>query len=218
MKKHEEIEECTQYLQDHGFSHHYQLCKNWDIAHVFEHTKHNTASRNAKYLDMGCDGSRILKNLDKIVPSSCELHGIDTGRIPSSGRIQYKRADLMQTDYPDRYFDAITCLSVIEHEVDFERFATESSRILNRNGLLYVTFDYWEPKIITRSKMFGRRWIVLDKSEIEHLIECCNEEGLVLAQEIDWTLKDPVINPTNWAPRKDKVSYTFGMLLFKKAT
>ena len=69
------------------------------------------------------------------------------------------------------YFKNITCLSVIEHEVDIKKFVTEVSRILTDGGKLYLTFDYWTPKLKTTVKLYGLTWSPLDEYETQTLIK-----------------------------------------------
>ncbi len=77
--------------------------------------------------------------------------------------IRYERASLTRLPYPDRMFDRVFCISVLEHLNDFfnrhaawsvprpllfafphdiERTHREFRRILKDDGLLVITFDY----------------------------------------------------------------------------
>lgn len=102
---------------------------------------------------------------------------------------------------------------MLEHEVDIKRFANEVSRLLVKDGNLYVTFDYWTPKIRSKLKIFEKGWNIFDENELRDLIEECKKSKLHLVDEVDWCLGEPVISC--WSP-DPKVSYTFGMLVFKK--
>jgi 2-polyprenyl-3-methyl-5-hydroxy-6-metoxy-1,4-benzoquinol methylase len=48
--------------------------------------------------------------------------------------VQCLKADLMDPPFEDGKFDYITCLSVIEHEVDFNKLSVQCSRLLKSGG------------------------------------------------------------------------------------
>ncbi|MFA6540452.1 MAG: methyltransferase domain-containing protein [Bacteroidota bacterium] len=164
---------------------------------------------------MGSSDSYILKNL-AIKKISGELHGVDLREpnIPIKG-VKYSIGDLMNTKYSDHSFRNITCLSVIEHEVDFNQFAKETSRLLEIGGRLFVTFDYWNPKVTTSIKLYGLAWQPLDKEAVINLMAECKRHNLYPVQEMDWTLGEAVINKNNESP-DPSVGYTFGLVTFEK--
>lgn len=55
--------------------------------------------------------------------------------------VAFKRTSLTQIPYPDNSFDAIYCISVLEHTGEYEVIVNEFFRLLKPNGLLVVTFD-----------------------------------------------------------------------------
>jgi hypothetical protein len=116
---------------------------------------------------------------------------------------------------PSEHFKNISCLSVLEHGVDFERFAAEVSRLLQVGGRLFVTFDYWEPKIVPPIRLYNLAWQPLDKRKVCELIEVCHYHSLRLVNEMDWELGEPVIEYGYYAPHPD-TKYTFGMVVFEK--
>ena len=104
---------------------------------------------------------------------------------------------------------------MIEHEVDFSKFAFEVSRLLSEGGKLYLTFDYWTPKVKTDFRIFGKEWNLLDKNDVLHLVEVLQDKGLHLVQEVDWSLERPVITARYYSP-EPTIGYTFGLLVFQK--
>ena len=123
----------------------------------------------------------------------------------------------MSCPYEDNSFDTITCLSVIEHEVDFDKLAKECSRLLRKGGILYITFDYWNPKVNTDdvgTKLYGLKWTILDASDVSKLEVALGKQGLNMTSNMDWETKETVINNQFCAPYGK--AYTFSLLKFKK--
>jgi len=209
LKFRSEVLECTEFLHRNGFVSHNLTCKDWDIAHIISEVG------DGNFLDMGSSDSYILKNL-ALKNIKGDLYGIDLSDpdVPIP-RVQYLKGDLMNTGLPSEHFANISCLSVLEHEVDFERFAVEVSRLLHVGGRLFVTFDYWEPKIIPPIRLYNLAWQPLDKQKVCELIEVCNRYGLRLVNAMDWELGEPVIQYGYYAPHPD-MKYTFGMAVFEK--
>lgn len=209
LKFESEIDRCTDYLKQTGYASHSLPCKNWEIAHII------SVLSDGNLLDMGSTDSFILKNaLVKGVKG--EKYGVDL-RAPnaSSGAIKYITGDLHSVPMPDSHFKNITCLSVIEHGVELERFAKEASRLLSPGGRLYISFDYWVPKINPNTTLYGLKWEPLDNGDVMRLVSYCEKYKLRLDGNIDWSLGEKVIRPGYYSPRTG-ISYTFGMLVFKK--
>ncbi|MEG4039000.1 FkbM family methyltransferase [Microcoleus sp. S11D4] len=209
LKFRDEIYKCTDYLHRNGYASHNLVCKDWDIAHIIFDLS------DGNLLDMGSSDSYILKNA-VLKNVQGEKYGIDLQPpdVPLE-EVKYMIGDLMDTKLPDSYFTNITCLSVIEHEVDFQKFATEVSRLLSENGKLYVTFDYWTPKLKPDFKLYDKLWNPLDENDTKNLIGECKNCGLNLVEPVDWSLGDAVIKPGYFSPGAN-ISYTFGMLVFQK--
>jgi SAM-dependent methyltransferase len=209
LKTRQEVEECSVFLKHNGFISHICSGKDWDLAHIIPEIG------DGNFLDMGSSDSYILKNI-ALKKIRGELYGIDLCEpvVPVEG-VKYIVGDLMDTKLPDRFFKNITCLSVIEHEVDYDKFAREVSRLLVDGGKLFVTFDYWNPKIVSPIKLYGLEWNLLDEQALKQFISICDENSLTLIQDMDWTLGKPVIREGYHSPHPD-VSYTFGLVVLEK--
>jgi len=209
LKSRTEIKECRRILYRNGFKSHVHKCKDWDLASIIP------AIDDGNFLDMGSSDSSILKNIS-ILRISGELHGIDLREpIKPVRQVKYIVGDLMDTKLPDNYFKNITCLSVIEHEVDFKKLAQEVSRLLQLGGKIFLTFDYWDPKIKTDMTLYGLKWQPLDKQAVNMLIAEFESHDLYPVEDIDWALGEPVIDRDYYSPDPN-VSYTFGLLTFEK--
>lgn len=204
-----EVEACTSYLQRNGHVSHLWPCKDWDLAHILREIG------DGDCLDMGSSDSYILRNI-LLKRVKGEKYGIDL-RMPERPLrgVRYLVGDLMQVPCPDFFFDYITCLSVIEHEVDLQRFACETARLLKPGGKLFVTFDYWEPRVRPSTRLYGLRWQPLDRAQVERLVSECRAAGLELASPIDWRIDDAVIRDGYYSPERG-IAYTFGLVTFER--
>jgi FkbM family methyltransferase len=209
LKSRQEVQECTAFLLQNGFVSHNLTCKDWDLAHIIPEIG------DGNFLDMGSSDSYILRNIS-LKRIHGEMYGIDLREpdVPVT-RVKYIVGDLMDSKLPNNYFTNITCLSVIEHEVEFAKFAREASRLLIKNGKLFVTFDYWNPKVVPPIKMYGLKWKPLDRQDLERLFVTCEQNNLHLIQDMDWSLGNAVIQYGYYSPHKN-INYTFGIAVFEK--
>jgi 2-polyprenyl-3-methyl-5-hydroxy-6-metoxy-1,4-benzoquinol methylase len=77
----------------------------------------------------------------------------------------------MDTNFENGEFDTIVSCSVIEHQVDFKKFAKECGRLLRIGGNLCVSFDYFNPKPDTsKMKLYSLDWNILDRQDVLNLI------------------------------------------------
>jgi len=209
LKSRKEIDECTAFLLRHGLASNPCKCKDWDIAHIIPEIS------DGNILDMGSFGSYVLKNA-LLRGVKGEKYGIDLSKQEPMQGAKYLVGDLTAVPVKKGFFNYITCLSVIEHEVNFGKFAKEISRLLAPGGRAFVTFDYWDPKVPATAKLFGLKWQPLDREATERLITQCARTGLVVDGEMDWTLGDQVIREGYHSPQRG-IRYTFGMVSFRKA-
>jgi SAM-dependent methyltransferase len=203
------VDECSKILDQAGLIHHLVNPKDWDLAHIVPSMEHGNL------LDMGSSDSFLLWNSVVRGVKGFKI-GIDLRPAERHLRgVAFMVGDLMQTMLPDESFQTITCLSVLEHGVDFHALGGEVHRLLVPGGRIHLSFDYWEPKVFQNMPLYGLTWNILSRPDVEQLVSIFKMRGLHLAEEIDWTLGDPVIQPGYWAPPGAK-PYTFGMLAFKK--
>lgn len=211
LKTRQQITESTEWLIANGYVTHPISCKDWELANVTKELS------DGDLLDMGADGSFILHNAIKKGIKGRKV-GIDLAEVTGTNKAigaDYYQGDLMKTDFTDNYFDTIVSLSVIEHQINFYDFAKECGRLLRKDGKLFVSFDYWNPKPETSlMKLYSLDWNILDNNDVIKLIFALDKEGLYISKVVDWSTKDAVINPTYCSPAQ--VSYTFGILEFIK--
>lgn len=210
LRTRKEVDDCTQWLKDRNLISHDFTCKDFDIANVCKELK------DGDLLDMGSNGSFLLQNAVKLGIKGRKC-GIDLGNPEYNIEgVEYIKGDLMNTPYEDNSFDTITCLSVIEHEVDYTLLAKECSRLLRSGGIIYITFDYWNPKVDTKdvgTALYGLEWNILDMADVDDLSYSFLQNSFK-REIIDYALGEAVINPQFCAPYGK--SYTFGIIKFEK--
>lgn len=215
LQTRKEVDEATKYLQDNGLVESGISCKNWEVWQIIPYMK------DGDWLDLGSDGGVVLDNLVRKNINGKKV-GVDLAYPESETTKTYLngfdkiKGDLMDTGLPTNSFDYITCLSVIEHEVDFEKLAKECSRLLRERGEAFVSFDFWQPKPDTsKMKLYKLDWNVLDKQDVLDLVQAFKDNGMALTGDIDFTVSQKVINDTYCSPAAG-VSYTFGIVSFVK--
>lgn len=220
-----EVEKAIDILRKKGFGLHGDRSKNWDLLQIDEVLEEY--DRDIRVLDTGCGGTAcsVLKFLYNRGLYNC--YGIDLS-ISIEDRLtqiwlmiknktlrppfKLIRGDLTKTQFSDNSFDFLIMLSVIEHGINVESFLKEAGRLLRSHGTLFVSTDYWEPKILTNDspRPLGLDWNIFSKREIESLINKARKNLFRLEDKNNIPIpKDKVIH---WMGK----DYTTISLLFKK--
>jgi SAM-dependent methyltransferase len=218
----DEIGRAYRLLHSVGLPTHQSVEKNWDLAHL--HGVIRGMDKNVLVLDMGSGGVDTLQFMSRMGFTS--LHGIELS-IPyrdrlrqlltmyrqRTPRVPYRlhRGDLTRTKFSTQTFDVLTCISVIEHGVDFEAFLYEARRLLRRDGLLFVTTDYWEPKIEVSPdhRIFGLPWRIFSRAEMTSF--------LTMAADYDFVPLDGSAIPSckDRCVEWDGKEYTFALVVLQ---
>jgi SAM-dependent methyltransferase len=141
LKTTEERDKATEQVRQLGLPIVNDLNKNWDTLAALDCILAST-STNAKILDAGAESySRILPWLFLYGYRNLEGINIVFKNRKKLGPIVYRYGDVTGTYYNDETFDAITCLSVVEHGVDLNAYFKEASRILKPDGVLVTSTD-----------------------------------------------------------------------------
>lgn len=212
LKTSKESDEATEQVRRLGLPIVRDLCKNWDTLAALDCILDST-STSAKILDAGAETySRILPWL--FLYGYRNLEGINIGFKGNKkrGPIIYRYGDVTCTDYPDETFDAIACLSVVEHGIGLDAYFKEASRILKPNGILVTSTDYWHEPIDTHGKeMFGVPVRVFTRGEIEQAIKTAKRCRLALTSPLDLTCNEKAVH---WG--HVDLDYTFVVFTVKK--
>jgi SAM-dependent methyltransferase len=215
LKTKEEINNYTQIVNDLGLVGHHDYQKNWDTLKSFLNIIINVP-KNAPILDAGSSGnSAILRWLIEF--GYTNLHACDLrekNKKYKSTIVNFSIQDITATNYPDAYFSAATCISVIEHGVDIYNFFAEMKRIIKPGGLLFISTDYWDQSINTENIYpygvdFGAMK-VMDNTDIINIINVASLHGFNISNHFK-------LQPREQCVRWDRVDreYTFIFMCFK---
>ncbi len=200
-----EIEAC-------GLAPHKDRDKNWDLLVALGTVLQRTNPR-AAVLEMGAAGySRLLPWL--YAYGYRRLVGIDLVEVvlKHPTMVEYLQMDLTATTFPDSSFDAIACLSVIEHGVSPDGFAREASRLVRRGGVVVLSTDFWcEPLDVEGKSAYGVPVHVLTPDEIATWIEAAARHGLTPVSPVELRCADRVVH---W--ERVDLDFTFLNIVFQK--
>ena len=188
------------------------LAKNWDslaaLDCILEHVP-----RSGRVLDAGAElYSQILPWLSRYGYEDLEGINLIFDKPRKVGTITYRYGDITRTDYPPSTFDAVTCLSVVEHGVHLPAYFEEMSRILKPGGLLVTSTDYWQTPIDTRGQSWnGVPVRIFTEREILSAIEIAKGTGLAMTGPLDLACVDRTVH---WS--EVNLDYTFAVFTMRK--
>jgi 2-polyprenyl-3-methyl-5-hydroxy-6-metoxy-1,4-benzoquinol methylase len=213
-----ECDAATAVVEAAGLPSHHDPQKNWDtfkcVAHILAE-----GDLEAPILDAGA-GVRVVAQRWLHQLGYRELYGCDlkpTVVKPAYASLGFKMSaqELTGTNYASDFFQAVTCISVIEHGVPLAGFAREMARIIRPGGLLLVSTDYWsEPIDCSGIYPYGEdapEMKILTPADIRGFVEACADAGLELCEPLQLQTSDKAIR---WE-RTDR-DYTFIFLAFRK--
>ncbi len=191
-----------------GLVPHHDRPKNWDLL-VALGTILDRTSSDARVLEMGAARySPLLVWLYQL--GYRRLHGIDLvwPGVVHRGPITFEPGDLTRTSFDPASFDAIACLSVIEHGVDLDAYLREARRLLRPGGILVTSTDYWADGVDTTGReAYGGPVRVFDRSSIEAMLESARTKGFRTDGEVDLRCEDRVV-------RWERMDLDFTFLVF----
>lgn len=147
----------------------HQWSREWEYPFVFSRLRRWAGLRTAfRTLDAGSGCTFFPFFLARAFPGAAvDCCDANAGLAPifreinalSPSPVAFHPARLEETPFPDGAFDAVACVSVLEHAPDAVRIIGELRRILKAGGLLLVTFD------VSRDRRAG-----IDEREAERLL------------------------------------------------
>ena len=168
--------------------------KNWDHLAAAEAIA-GTMPQSAHILDAGAEFySNVLPAL--FVYGYRHLFGMNLSFTDPArrGPIRYLPGDITRTGFPDGFFDAVTCMSVIEHGVPLDAYFREMHRLLKPGGLLITSTDYFPEPINAGNKTaHGAPIKVFSRRESEELIALAKSLGFETTGEIGLDCAEPTV-------------------------
>ncbi|GAC1385651.1 MAG: hypothetical protein NVSMB33_14870 [Ktedonobacteraceae bacterium] len=212
LRNRQEWESALSQVKSLGLPPSNNLPKNWDSLIALDCILRKTNSE-AEILDAGAEVYSVIlpwlylygyRNLQGINP---------VFKKPlRRGPINYEYGDITQTRFANNTFDAVTCLSVIEHGVDLHSYFQEVSRILKPDGILITSTDYYDRPIDTRNLIaYGVPIHIFSKDEIMLAINTAREYGLEMKDMINLDCQE---TPVRW--EEFDLNYTFVVFTLQK--
>ena len=186
--------------------------KNWDhLAAVYGIV--STYPRSAVVLDAGAEFySNVLPAL--FVYGYEHLYGMNLSFTEPArrGPIQYLPGDITRTEFEDSFFDAITCMSVIEHGVPLQPYFQEMFRLLKPGGILITSTDYYAEPIDTMNQLaHGAPIKIFSREEAEQILSVALKCGFEATSPINL---DCTGRPIRW--ELYNLEYTFLIFTLRK--
>jgi 2-polyprenyl-6-hydroxyphenyl methylase/3-demethylubiquinone-9 3-methyltransferase len=140
----------------------------------------NKPLKNVKILDIGCGGGLLSEPMKRL---GAEVVGIDASNKNINVAKLHAKKNHLNIDYfctspenfiTDKKFDVILNMEIIEHVEDVEYFLKSCSKLLNKNGLMFVatlnkTLKSYLFAIVGAEYIL--RWLPIGTHEWEKFIE-----------------------------------------------
>lgn len=186
--------------------------KNWDALGAVS-TVLNDLGTDVRVLDAGSARySSVLPWLRLFGVRDLVGNNLEFTRTTSHGPVRFEPGDITATQYRDGWFDAVTCMSVIEHGVPLKEFAAEAARILRPGGRLVVSTDYdQQPPDTTGVTAYGAPVRIFGPDDIRAFVADAEACGLWLLGELRLEHAE---RPVFW--KRTGLHYTFIRLAFER--
>lgn len=208
------------WLQERALPLHETPQKNWDHYLLARIVESQTAT-TLRTLDLGCGElctMEFLKGLGVPQPAGVDFSISRKARTKALTRMWRARTltsdfklftgDILERDCGGGY-DLLTCISVIEHGVDFAKFFQACKRQLKGGGQVLVTTDYWhDSTYLKENAAYGLPWKIFNQRDLEKLIAVAEAQGFRLAEP------GPIPACKNRTVSYEHQLYTFAALVF----
>lgn len=196
LKDLSQVERSVQECQAEGLDLFSDRPKNWDSLLAYQSIKAE-CQKGAHVFDAGGEyysviGPWLAKHHQADV-TVANLAFTDPKQVDS---VLYEHGNIEHLAYRDESFDAMTCLSVLEHGVNLKHFFSEAYRLLKPGGLLIVSVDYEKEKIDCSGIMaFGVPMVIFSANETDEMLNIASDEGFIVPT-ID--AYEPTEGPVKW--------------------
>jgi SAM-dependent methyltransferase len=191
---------------------HHDRPKNWDALGAVA-TVLDQIGERARVLDAGSARySSVLPWLRLYGLADLVGNNLEFGADVRRDGVVFRYGDITGTDFPDGRFDAVTCMSVVEHGVPVKAFLAESARLLRPGGVLVVSTDYdADPPDTSGVVMYGQPVHIFAPDEIRELVRQAAGFGLDLLGDLRLEHAE---RPVHW--KRTGLDYTFIRLAFRR--
>ena len=208
LQRRSEWEEATRRGKELGLPLHRSDEKNWDHLAAAQAIA-GTFPKSAAVFDAGAEFySNVLPAL--FLYGFEHLYGMNLSFTDQArrGPIRYLHGDITSTGFPDSFFDAITCMSVIEHGVPLQPYFREMFRLLKPGGILITSTDYYPDPIDTGDQLaHGSPIKIFSRHDAERMISMAMECGFELTGHVNLDCAD---RPVRW----DLYNLEYSFLIF----
>lgn len=193
--------------------------KSWEIHEIINVLRSQNPSPKSSYLDMGAYGSelpRVLNSMGYKNISAVDLnpniktsrHGLDFCKNIIIGDMYDPKV------YKNNKYKLISILSVLEHGYDLDKFVSIISKILSKDGLLFISVDFSSKKLNTKNmNLFGLSWDIFTPKMVIELENRLADIGVLPLIKFDYKKLKSNFNPINHGG----LDYTFAFMAFKKS-
>lgn len=121
---------------------------------------------DGKLLDVGSTDFSFLSDL---LPKTVEINAININQVKhASNKVKFIKGDIRQTNFPDKLFDYIVCVSTLEHIGVKGRYHSDNdpdgdakamqeiTRILKPKGALLLTVPYGANDVLPINKLYNK--------------------------------------------------------------
>jgi SAM-dependent methyltransferase len=212
-----ESDAATAFVESLGLPSHHDAQKNWDTYKCLNYVIAG-GDMETPVLDAG-SGARVVaprwfRQLGFRNVYACDVQGAQKDLYKNLG-INFSVQDLTATNYEDAFFQAVTCISVIEHNVPLDKFAKEMGRILKPGGLLLVSTDYWSEFVdcsgIYPYSFEAGEMKIITPDDMNEFTDMARENGMEPCEPLQFATTDKAVR---WE-RTDR-DYTFYFAAYRK--
>jgi SAM-dependent methyltransferase len=197
LRTRSELDRAVDYVSKLKLQPHIDRSKNWDSVIALE-TIVNSFETEAKILEVGANADAYFAVLPWLSQFGFRyLYGINTVFHETFVRknIVYLHGDIQKTLFQERYFDAITCLFVLENGIDIERYFSESRRILTPGGLLISSVAYCGTGVEAGEKTCGGvPGRIFSRKDILNLVRLATSVGFEVIGDCGLDCEESVVH------------------------
>jgi len=119
-------------------------------------------SGQSRVLDVGCGNGNFLYEIK--TATGCEVYGIDISKTTAETARQNYGIDvftgtIMESPFPDNFFDAITAWAFLEHVNNPSEVLLRMSNLLKKDGLCIISIPNFNS---FNARLFKNKWYHLD--------------------------------------------------------